>query len=153
MRSILIALCASLAVASPALANETRFEARGGVIWDSHDSEAIAGVAVGHDYDLAPRTFIGAEVSADKVLARNAIVSFGLNARAGLKLPLLGKAYATGGYATKYYHGGKETWNLGAGIQHDFLPMTYGKIEYRHYFVGNGLTDADAAAVGIGLKF
>jgi hypothetical protein len=65
MRKVLFALLASLAMASPALANESRVEARGGVIWNGGDSEAIAGVAAGYDFDLGSKAFAGAEVSAD----------------------------------------------------------------------------------------
>lgn len=153
MRFVLLSLAAAVAVATPAMASETRVEGRGGVIWSQGDSEATAGIALGQDYDLTPKTFVGAEVSADKILTSNTIVSFGLNARAGVSLPLLGKLYATGGYATKPCHGCEHSWNLGAGIQHDFLPMTYGKLEYRHYFYGNNTADADAVALGVGLKF
>ena len=135
------------------MADETRVEARGGVVWANGDSEATAGVALGHDYNLAPHTFIGAEVSADKILTSNALVSFGANARAGVSVPLLGKLYATGGYATKAFHGSVHSWNLGAGVQHDILPMTYAKLEYRHYFVGEGFNDLNAVALGVGLKF
>ena len=38
MRKIVLPLLASLALASPALANETRVEARGGVIWSDRKS-------------------------------------------------------------------------------------------------------------------
>ena len=47
MHKVLLSLAASLALATPALANEARVEARGGVIWDQGDEEAIAGVAAG----------------------------------------------------------------------------------------------------------
>jgi len=154
MRLVLTALAATVAVAAtPAMANEIRVEGRGGVVWSQGDSEAIAGVAAGYDFDLAPRTFAGLEVSADKILTSNTIVSFGVNARAGVSVPALGKLYATGGYATKPCHGCEESWNLGAGIQHDLLPKTYLKLEYRHYFVGQSIPDYDAVAAGVGIKF
>ncbi|MDF8333439.1 outer membrane protein [Novosphingobium cyanobacteriorum] len=154
MRLVLTALAAAAAVAAtPALANEIRAEGRGGVIWDQGTTEAIAGVAVGYDYDLAPKTFVGIEASADKILTSNTIVSFGVNARAGVSVPVVGKLYATGGYATKPCHGCEESWNLGAGVQHTILPMTYLKLEYRHYFVGNGFSDPDAVVAGVGIKF
>ena len=72
MRKILLttaaALGASLVMAAPAQANEARVEARGGVIWGVGDSEAIAGVAVGYDFDLGEAAFAGVEASGDKVL-------------------------------------------------------------------------------------
>ncbi|MEL0211371.1 MAG: hypothetical protein VW891_12465, partial [Novosphingobium sp.] len=69
MRLVLISLAASLVAATPALANETRVEARGGAVWNDSNTEALAGVAAGYDYDLGQAAFVGAEVSADKVLA------------------------------------------------------------------------------------
>lgn len=153
MRKVLLPLLASLAVASPALANESRVEARGGVIWNGGQEEAIAGVAAGYDFDLGPSTFVGAEVSADKILESNTRVAFGLTGRAGAKLSEAGKLYAAGGYTTKACRSCDETWHAGAGYQHNFGQKLYGKVEYRHYFVDNGGADPDAVVAGVGLRF
>ena len=85
MRLVLLSLAAAGATlaATPALANEARVEARGGVIWNGSDSEAIAGVAAGYDVDLGEKTFVGVEVSGDKILTDHTRVSFGASARAG----------------------------------------------------------------------
>lgn len=153
MRTVLFAAAAVLASATPALANEYRAEARGGVIWSGGDNEAIAGVAAGYDFDLAPRTFIGAEVSADKILTSGTRVAFGFNARGGVSVPVVGKLYATGGYTTKACSGCDDQWNAGAGIQHTFLPMIYGKLEYRHFFERKFTNSANAVVVGLGVKY
>lgn len=152
MRTILLAAAASLVAATPAFANEARVEARGGVVWSHGDSEAIAGVAAGYDYDLGSATFVGAEVSADKILTSDTRVTFGFNGRAGAKLGEDGKLYAVGGYNTKNCSGCVGTWTLGGGYQHSFGNL-YGKVEYRHFFVKDGLPDFDAVAVGVGTKF
>ena len=57
MHKIVLPLLASLALASPALANETRVEARGGAVWNDSNTEALAGVAAGYDYDLGQAAF------------------------------------------------------------------------------------------------
>lgn len=153
MRIVLLAAAAALVSATPSLANEYRAEARGGVIWSGGENEAIAGIAAGYDYDLAPSTFIGAEVTADKILTSNTKVSFGFNARGGVSVPTLGKLYAVGGYNTKACDSCDGQWTAGAGAQHTFLPMIYGKVEYRHFFERKFTNDADAVVVGLGVKF
>lgn len=153
MRKILVSLAATLALASPALANEARIEGRGGVIWDGGDSEAIAGVAAGYDFDLGSSTFVGAEVSADKILTSGTKVSFGVGGRAGVKVGEAGKLYAVGSYQTETRDLGEDAWTLGAGYQHAFGSNLFGKVEYRHYFVDNGFSDPDAVTAGLGLRF
>lgn len=153
MRLVILSLAASLVAASPVLANEARIEGRGGVIWDGGNSDAIAGVAAGYDWDLGSNSFAGVEVSGDKILESNTRVSFGAAARAGLKTSEAGKLYAVGGYATKPCKFCEESWNLGAGYQHNLTGNVYGKVEYRHNFVGNGISDSDVAGLGLGMKF
>ena len=153
MRLILTSLAASLVAATPALANEVRVEARGGVVWNSTDSEELAGIAVGYDYDLGSSAFAGAEVSADKLLTSGTKVTFGFNGRLGAKVMDAGKLYATGGYNTESCDGCEGAWTLGAGYQHSFGKF-YGKVEYRHFFNDNAVfTDTDAAVIGLGMKF
>ncbi|OYW44732.1 MAG: hypothetical protein B7Z36_06065 [Novosphingobium sp. 12-63-9] len=153
MRTVLLAAAAVLVSATPAIANEYRAEARGGVIWSGGDNEAIAGVAAGYDFDLAPSTFIGAEVSADKILTSGTKVSFGFNARGGVSVPTLGKIYAVGGYTTKPCDFCNGQWTAGAGVQHTFLPMIYGKVEYRHLFERKVMDSANAVVIGVGVKY
>lgn len=153
MRKVLLPLLASLAVASPALANESRIEARGGVIWDQGHSEGTAGIAAGYDFDLGTSAFAGVEVSGDKILESNTRVAFGATARAGVKISDAGKAYVAGGYTSKFAKYGDDSLHLGAGYQHNFGQKLYGKVEYRHYFFDHGVTDPDAVAVGLGVRF
>lgn len=153
MRKVLLPLLASLAVASPALANEARVEARGGVIWGQGDSEAVAGIAAGYDFDLGSNAFAGVEVSGDKVLESNTRVAFGFTGRAGAKISDAGKLYATGGYTTKFARFGDDSLHLGAGYQHAFGNKFYGKVEYRHYFFDHGVADPDAVVAGLGVRF
>ena len=152
MRYVALSLLASLAVASPALANEARIEARGGVVWDSNNSDATAGVALGYDWDLGGNTFVGLETSADKILTDNTRVTFGFGGRVGVKVSPDAKLYAVSTYQTKNYKYGEDSVTLGAGYQHSFGDQFYGKVEYRHHFVEN-VSDYDAALVGLGVRF
>jgi outer membrane immunogenic protein len=152
MRYVALSLLASLAVASPALANEARLEARGGVVWDGSNSDATAGVAAGYDWDLGGNTFAGLETSADKILTDGTRVTFGFGGRLGVKTSPAGKAYAVSTYQTKNCRYCEDSVTLGAGYQHDLGNKLYGKVEYRHHFVEN-ISDYDAALVGLGVKF
>ena len=151
MRKILLPLLASLAVATPALANEARVEARGGVYWLPGTSKATAGVAAGYDYDLGPAAFVGAEVSADKILTSGTKVAFGFNGRGGIKLDKT-KLFVVGGYTTKPCDFCDGSWDAGVGAEHTFIGNVYGKVEYRHFFTKDA-ADSDAVVAGVGLKF
>lgn len=154
MRTVLISLAAALAAASPALANEARVEARGGVIWGGGDTEATAGAAVGYDLDLGTSTFAGAEISGDKVLTSGTKVAFGFTGRAGVKVGTGGKVYANGGYTTEFADGAEHNWHVGAGYQQNLGDKLYGKVEYRHFLPNAaGTSDADSVGVGLGLRF
>ena len=154
MRTVLISLAAALAAASPALANEARVEARGGVIWGGGDTEATAGAAVGYDFDLGSSTFAGAEVTGDKVLTSGTKVSWGFNGRAGVKVGTGGKVYANGGYNTEFADAAQGNWHVGAGYQQNLGSKLYGKVEYQHYLPKAANTaDADSVGVGLGLRF
>lgn len=155
MRLVLLSAAAALVAATPALANETRVEARGGVAWSNGESEAVAGVAAGYDFDLGSQAFAGVEVSADKILdgAANR-VGFGFNGRVGAKLGEQGKLYALGGYTTKFCEFCDGQWDAGAGYEMGFGNKLYGKVEYRHFFVDNNNgDDVDAVVAGLGYKF
>lgn len=152
MRKIILPLLASLAVATPALANETRVEARGGVVWGGGNTEAIAGVAAGYDYDLGVAAFAGAEISADKILAAgDNRIGVGFTGRLGAKLPMA-KLYVDGGYTTKFCSLCDGTWHAGVGAELPVAPTIYGKIAYRRYFIDNA-TDANSVTAGLGVRF
>ena len=153
MKKYLVLAAAALTVAAtPAFANETRLEARGGVIWDG-SSEAIAGVAAGYDFDLSDKAFAGLEVSGDKILESGTRVSFGFGGRVGAKVGDAGKLYAAAAYQTKPCGGCENSVSVGAGYQHAFGDKFYGKVEYRHFFVDSGVSDPDAVVAGLGVKF
>ena len=153
MRTVLISLAAAVAVASPALANEGRVEARGGVYWSGGSSEATAGIAAGYDWDLGSSTFAGVEVSGDKILDSGANrVAFGFTTRAGVKVSADDKLYADVGYTTKPCQFCDGAVHAGAGYEHSFGSI-YGKLAYRHYFTSNGSIDSDAVLAGVGFKF
>lgn len=152
MRFVALPLVAALAaVASPAMADESRLEARGGIIWNGDGSDAVAGVAVGHDFDFGTNAFVGPEISADKILADNTRVSFGFGGRMGIKTSEASKLYGAASYNTKNFRYGDESWTLGAGYQQNFGGNLYGKVEYRHHFVD--YRDHDTAVVGLGVRF
>lgn len=152
MRKIILPLIASLAVATPALANEARVEARGGVYWLPGDSEATAGVAAGYDFDLGPAAFAGAEVSADKILTSGTKVAYGFTGRAGAKLGAGSKLFVAGGYTTEPCDLCDGAWHAGAGAEVPLMGKVYGKVEYRHFFVSN-FADSDSVVAGVGIKF
>lgn len=142
----LIATAAALFAAAPAAANEGRAELRGGVAWANGDEEAIAGAALGYDFDLGSAAFAGVEVSGDKVLQDGADIVWGTTARAGAKLGA-GKLFAAGGYS---FGEGDDAWHLGAGYEHKVSSSAYVKVEYRHFF---DVVDVNTAVVGVGVNF
>lgn len=152
MRLVILSAAAALVAATPAVANEIRVEARGGVVWEEGNSDAVAGVAAGYDFDLGEKTFVGMEVSADKRLVDGAKVAFGFTGRAGAKLGA-GKLYADGGYTTTFDNAYVDSWHLGAGYEHSFGEKLYGKVSYRHFFNEDVAIDSDAVVVGVGVKF
>jgi len=159
MRQIFIAAtvfaAAGIAVPSAVQARsyDVRIEAHGGPVWSQGHARGQFGISGGADTTVVGPVFVGAEVTADKYLTKGARFSLGAGARAGVDVPLVGKLYAVGGYATRSYRGGEGAWNLGAGVQHSFLFGAYGKIEYRHTYAAQRVAKADAVLLGIGTTF
>ncbi len=154
MRKVLLTLAASLAIATPALANEARVEARGGVYWSPGHTDGTVGAAVGYDFDLGTSAFAGAEVSGDKVLdSTHNRIAWGFTGRVGVKPSPGDKLFAAAGYTTKPCSLCESATHLGAGYEHNFASRLYGKVEYRHFFVHNGAPDANAVSAGLGIKF
>ncbi|GFE76479.1 outer membrane protein [Novosphingobium sp. TCA1] len=155
MRIALVSLAAvaAVAAATPALANEARVEARTGIIWDGSDSEAVAGVAVGYDYDLGNKFFVGVEGSADKVLTDNTRVSWGVGGRAGFKVTPTTKLYANSTWQSKFSKYGNSAVAVGGGVEQALNDRFYGKVEYKHLLVGDNTPDADVGLIGVGVKF
>lgn len=153
MRKVLLPLVASLLAATPALANEVRVEARGGVYWTPGATEATAGVAAGYDFDLGPGAFAGAEISGDKILASGTRVAVGFTGRLGAKLSPNDRLFAAAGYTTKPCALCDGAANVGAGYERSFGSNLYGKVEYRHYLTPNGAPDSNAVSAGLGVRF
>lgn len=153
MRKIILPLLASLALASPALAGETRAEVRGGAIWSDGETQDTWGVAAGHDFSLAPMTFAGVEVSGDKIGTDNTKTAWGLTGRVGVKIPTGTKLFAAGGYTTEPCDTCSDSWHAGAGLEQTMFGPFYLKAECRHYFPGNAIPESDSLIAGVGVKF
>lgn len=154
MRKVLLGLAvAAAAIATPALANEARVEARGGIVWDGGDSEDVYGIAAGYDFDLGSSAFAGVEVSGDKIAASNTKVAFGATGRLGAKVGGNTKVYVDGGYTSENCDLCEDAVHAGAGVELGFASNLYGKLGYRHFFVNNGISDYDAVVVGLGMRF
>lgn len=154
MRKIVLPLLAAAtigAAATPALANEARVEARGGVYWLPGASKGVAGVAAGYDFDLGETAFSGLEVSGDKVLTSGTKVAFGFTGRLGAKLAGA-KVFTAGGYTTEPCDLCDGAWHAGVGGEVPLMNNVYGKVEYRHFFTKNA-ADSDSLVAGVGLKF
>ena len=154
MRKVLIALAATAAaIATPAMANEGRIEAHGGIVWDGGSSEDVYGIAAGYDFDLGSSAFAGVEVSGDKIATSGTKVAFGATGRLGAKVGGNTKVYVDGGYTSETCSGCEDAVHAGAGVELGFASNLYGKLGYRHFFVANGFSDYDAVVVGLGVKF
>jgi len=153
MRKFILPLLASLAVTTPALADETRVEVRGGAIWSDGTTEDTWGAAAGFDHDLGANAFAGFEVSGDKIGTSGTKVAWGLTGRLGVKAAPGTKVFATGGYTTEPCDLCEDSWHAGAGIEQNISGPFFVKAEYRHHFVGNAVPDSDAVVAGVGIKF
>jgi len=145
--ALIAAAVAAAAVATPAAANESRAEVRGGIAWAGGHEEAIAGVAVGYDFDLGTGAFAGVEASADKILEGGANVLWGATVRAGANLGA-GKFFVAGGHT---FTEGEDAWHLGGGYQHNVGSNVYLKAEYRRYFLD--FNDVNVVNAGVGVRF
>lgn len=148
MRFQTIALAAAAAaIATPAYADESRIEARGGVAWCCGVSDETIGVAVGHDFDLKSTLFIGVEAVADTDFNFTDPV-IGVNARLGAKVGEDTKVFALAGYA---YSTGIELDDavVGAGVQHNVGQTTLLSLQYQRSVD----FDINRVLVGVGVRF
>lgn len=143
----MVAATAVVFIAVPAKADETRLEARGGVVWFDGGEEAVAGVAAGHDFHLDESFFIGIEGSADKVLADGADVLFGATARAGFIVAEDLKLFVAAGYSFN----NSDAVHAGGGLQYNVSDQVYLKTEYRIYF--DGFANINSAVARVGFRF
>ena len=149
MRIALAACALALVASTPALAGEAHADINAGLGWtDGLPSKVVAGGSVGYDMGFGP-AFVGVEESITKVLASDSDARWGTSVRVGTLVTPGTKLYATAGYN---YGSGPDGTDLGAGIEHGFGPL-YGRVEYKHYFNGDGAADSNAATVGVGIHF
>lgn len=153
MRKVLIALAATAAaVASPALANEGRIEARGGVIWDGGATEDVWGVAAGYDWDLGETVFTGVEMSADKVGASGSGMALGFTGRLGVKAGASTRLIADAGYTANTCTACDDPVHAGVSVEQGLGNNVYARVGWRHYFYDSS-SDVDAVAAGVGVRF
>lgn len=143
----MVAATAVAFIAVPAKADETRLEARGGVVWFDGGEEAVVGVATRHDFHLDESFFIGIEGSADKVLADGADVLFGATARAGFIVAEDLKLFVAAGYSFN----NSDAVHAGGGLQYNVSDQVYLKTEYRIYF--DGFANINSAVAGVCFRF
>jgi hypothetical protein len=122
------------------------------VVWDSGTTEDAYGIAAGYDWDLGDKAFIGVEASGDKIAATGTGMVLGMTARVGVKAGEKGKFFVDGGYSAFTCTLCDDAVHAGAGFEQGFGSNLYGKIGYRHYFFDSA-SDADAVAVGVGIRF
>ena len=156
MKKILIALVASASLATPALANEGRIEARGGVAWvcDGCTAEDVYGVAAGYDFDLGTggKAFAGVEVAGDQIAVSGSKVAFSFGGRLGVRAGEKGKFYVNGGYQTESFPAFGGDPYAGVGYEQGIGQNFYVKAEYRHLFV-DAFDDTNVVAAGVGVRF
>ena len=158
MHKIAIAIAATATMfAAPAFAQdasgEARVEVRGGGVFFEGTDEATVGVAAGYDFNLSDTLFVGAEVSADKILLDGTDVAFGFTGRAGINAGDNAKVFVTGGYTTAIFDFVDGNWHAGAGASFNVSEKVYIKGEYRHYFESDFALGSDAVVAGVGFKF
>ena len=156
MRLVLIPLAASMAIATPALAQSAtdsglRADVHGGFGWqDSQQAQGSVGATLGYDIRTGGNTFVGVEQSADKVLTSQDKWRWSTTGRVGANITPQDKLYGLAGYT--YGDHGPNATHLGFGIEHDYGPY-FTKAEYRHYYTEEGARDTNAATVGFGVHF
>lgn len=148
MKNIIVAALSVAAVmATPALAGETRVEARGGVVWVPGASNEAIGLALGYDTDIGGNLFAGIEGTADTDFDFVSPV-LGLNARLGFKASDNAKVFVTGGYAydTDF---DIDDIALGAGAQFAVGEKSFVSVQYQRYLD----LEINRVSVGVGYKF
>ncbi|SNS35461.1 hypothetical protein SAMN06295912_10526 [Sphingomonas laterariae] len=152
-KAILSLAVLPLAAATPAFAGEAYIEATGGISWNDEETNAIAGVAVGYDFDITEGVFVGVEGLAEKPLADDTRVAWGIGGRIGIEPLPEGKAFAGLNWQSKDCGECGNAIGLGAGWEQGLTERLYAKIEYKRLFIGDGEPDANVGIIGIGMSF
>ena len=181
MKKITLAALAAAAAVLPAAAHaqayvqvETGLDAVDTSVL-GNDEGILYGVSAGYEVPLGNNLFAALEAGLSDSSTKECVRIDGerdciksgrdisATLRFGTNLSEAAKLYALGGYTNarvKATYAGEtydavnlDGFRLGAGYQHNFGQRFYGKVEYRHNFVGNGVTDTDVAGVGLGMRF
>jgi opacity protein-like surface antigen len=148
MRRIAFAAAVAVAaIATPAHANETRVEARGGIVWDGTFSDDTLGIAVGHDFDLNEQVFFGIEGVADSNISFDDPV-LGVNARLGTTVKENTKIFVLGGYAHSTDID-EDDFIVGAGFQHNFGERSLLSVQYQRAID----LELNRVIIGFGVRF
>ena len=154
MRMLILAAtaaAATIAAATPALADSNRVEIQSGVGWgNGQNTLGTIGGLVGHDFSLGAGAFAGAEVSVDKQLASYFDADVNFTGRMGLKPTPNDKVYALAGYTVNAQ---ADASHVGAGWEHSFAGPLFGSLEYRHFFTTEGMPDSNRMMAGVGVHF
>jgi len=142
-----LAAAAAAVIATPAYADESRVEVRGGVVWCCGESEDTLGIAVGRDFDLGETVFIGAEAVLDSNFDFNTPIA-GVNARLGTKLGEQTKLFGLVGYAHDTDSSADDVV-LGAGLQHNLGEKFMVSVQYQRALD----SELNRAFIGLGLRF
>ncbi|MFO6448654.1 outer membrane protein [Erythrobacter sp. NE805] len=148
MRHIAFAAAAAAAVvATPAHADETRIEARGGIVWCCGVEDETIGLVVGHDFDVGEKIFFGVEGVVDSNFDLDDPV-LGVNARLGTKLGEKTKLFALAGYA---HATGVDIDDaiVGAGVQHNLGEKALVSLQYQRALD----SELNRVLVGVGFRF
>ena len=146
--ALLLALPAAPVAAKDSIGGP-RAEARAGIAWSDGHTDPVVGLAAGYDFDLGDHTFLGAEVSGEKILAEDTYVEAALTARLGTAVSKKGSVFVNGGFTFTHHGDGP---HVGLGYEHHLgHGGTYIAAEYRHVFVDHHETNA--ITIGIGTFF
>lgn len=148
MRLLIVAAALSIsAAATPAIANEARLEARGGIAWANGSSTETIGVALGYDAPVGENTFVGVEAVLDTDFDISDPV-LGANLRFGFNMSPESKLFATLGYAHDTGFD-QDDAVIGAGYQHNVGARSLVSIQYQRYLD----SDINRATIGFGYRF
>lgn len=141
------AAAAAATLATPAYADETRVEARGGIVWCCGASDETIGLVVGHDFDIGEKVFLGVEGVVDSNFDLDDPV-LGVNARLGTKVGENTKIFALAGYAhaTDF---DQDDAVVGAGVQHNLGEKALLSLQYQRTLD----LELNRVLVGVGLRF
>lgn len=157
MTTLLVCTAGLCVVSAPAYANDfsgPRVEITAGyndVSKDTIRNPNIAyGTELGYDAGIGSKVTAGVYAGVDNVFDR---VNFNVGGRVGYTINTHTLLYVKGGYDNyrNVFSKKLEGFRLGGGLETNIAGPVYGKLEYRHTFLGK--TNKDAAVAGVGIRF